>query len=218
MNTHLLKLVVILAAVLFMLSLAGAARAQGETSSLPAERGAQQQTCTDWNLASDFRRWPNQENPNRDSCGNLGVWHLMESNGLNPDPATYTLLPYYANRSGGIQGIEKWTGTGSGWMLPPDGVPENRTQHHRGAPAGRIHIPTRRRCRPSRSTAARRCRVAESGHRQRQNQRIGGGSQRRLRRRHPLVYRQGERRACLRFDSQRGAPRLRRRRRWHEPD
>jgi len=32
--------------------------------------------CTDWNLASDFRVSPNQENPNRDSCGNLGVWHF----------------------------------------------------------------------------------------------------------------------------------------------
>ena len=45
--------------------------------------------CTDWNLASDFRVSPNQENPNRDSCGNLGVWHFMSAD-LNRQ--TYTLL------------------------------------------------------------------------------------------------------------------------------
>ena len=122
MNTQVLKLVVILTTVLLMLSLAGAARAQGETSGLPAVRSVDQLTCTDWNLASDFRRWPNQENPNRDSCGNLGVWHFMESNGLNRNPATYTLLPYYANSDFGIVGLEKWTGSGY-FRPPPDGLP-----------------------------------------------------------------------------------------------
>jgi hypothetical protein len=40
--------------------------------------------CAEWNLAADFRASPNQENRNRDSCGNLGVWHFLES-----DPAAF---------------------------------------------------------------------------------------------------------------------------------
>jgi hypothetical protein len=80
--------------------------------------------CNGWNLASDFRRSPNQENPNRDSCGNLDVWHFMQSTDLNRYPQTYSLLPYFATSSSGVQGLEKWTGSDFTYDPPPDGLPE----------------------------------------------------------------------------------------------
>src|SRR5258706_6566530 len=52
--------------------------------------------CYTWNLANDFRISPNQENPNRDSCNNLGVWEFLASTSLTRDPATY----YRMNVSG----------------------------------------------------------------------------------------------------------------------
>ena len=45
--------------------------------------------CSQWNLTSDFRVSPDEENPNRDSCGNPDVWHFMQSTDLNPVPQTY---------------------------------------------------------------------------------------------------------------------------------
>ena len=80
--------------------------------------------CREWNLASDFRWSPNQENPNRDSCGNLNVWHFMQSTELNRDPQTYSLLPYFTTRSSGVQGLEKWTGSDFTYDPAPDGLPE----------------------------------------------------------------------------------------------
>ena len=70
--------------------------------------------CREWNLAADFRVFPNQENPNRDSCGNLGVWSFLES---DPNtfpahtPSTYTLLPEFINDAFFIFGLEKWQGS-----------------------------------------------------------------------------------------------------------
>jgi hypothetical protein len=67
--------------------------------------------CKGWNLASDFRLYPNQENPNRDSCGNLGVWHFMRSAGSIRKPQTYSLLPNFVSNAFGVLGFEQWQGT-----------------------------------------------------------------------------------------------------------
>jgi len=57
--------------------------------------------CTSWNLASDFRISPNQENPNRDSCNNLGIWEFMGSPGLDRVPAAYYPMSTFT-ASGGL--------------------------------------------------------------------------------------------------------------------
>lgn len=64
--------------------------------------------CSSWNLATDFRILPNQENPNRDSCNNLGVWGFMGSGSLTRDPANYYLYSIFGN--GGIPGLNIWSG------------------------------------------------------------------------------------------------------------
>ena len=74
--------------------------------------------CTDWNLASDFRVSPNQENPNRDSCGNLGVWHFMSAD-LNRQ--AYALLPYFTTEEWGVFGLESWEKTPS--VVPDEYLP-----------------------------------------------------------------------------------------------
>lgn len=69
--------------------------------------------CPEWNLAIDFRVSPNQENPNRDSCGNLNVWHFLES---DPNtypahlPTGYTPLPEFINDFLSFTGLEQWQG------------------------------------------------------------------------------------------------------------
>ncbi len=68
-------------------------------------------SCTSWNLASDFRISPNQENPNRDSCGNLNVWELMGSADFTHDPATYYILASFIPGTGGYPGLDFWVGT-----------------------------------------------------------------------------------------------------------
>ncbi len=69
--------------------------------------------CAEWNLAKDFRMSPNQENPNRDSCGNLGVWHFLQSGDFSHTPQTYTLMQNFSTslRYDGTPGIHNWSGT-----------------------------------------------------------------------------------------------------------
>ena len=64
--------------------------------------------CSEWELASDFQVWPNQENPNRDSCGNLSVWHFMGSTGPDRTPSTYYLLPDFVEDHFGVVGLLRW--------------------------------------------------------------------------------------------------------------
>lgn len=64
-----------------------------------------------WNLAADFRTSPNQENPNRDSYGNLGVWRFMESTSRVRDPQTYALLQRFVPNQIGGEGMQEWLGT-----------------------------------------------------------------------------------------------------------
>ena len=73
-----------------------------------------QSGCTSWDLVSDFRVSPNQENPNRDQCNNLNVWNFMESANLTRTPSGYTLLPNFTDS--GINGVPTlglnyWQGT-----------------------------------------------------------------------------------------------------------
>jgi len=68
-------------------------------------------TCTSWNIANDFRISPNQENPNRDSCNNIGVWEFMESASLTRDPATYSRITTFIPNTGGYTGLDFWYGT-----------------------------------------------------------------------------------------------------------
>ncbi|MEN9849156.1 MAG: hypothetical protein RL368_1896 [Pseudomonadota bacterium] len=73
--------------------------------------------CSIWNLANDFRTFPNHENPNRDYCGNSGVWSFMQSTTLKRDPSTYTLLPSDSTEMGvllELPQIHEWQGTHSG--------------------------------------------------------------------------------------------------------
>ncbi len=73
-----------------------------------------QSGCTSWNLTSDFRVSPNQENPNRDQCNNMDVWKFMQSTNLTRTPSGYTLLPNFtASGINGtpIPGLNYWQGT-----------------------------------------------------------------------------------------------------------
>lgn len=77
--------------------------------------------CSIWNLANDFRTFPNHENPNRDYCGNSGVWSFMQSTTLKRDPSTYTLLPSDSTEIGvllELPQIHEWQGTHSGNDVP----------------------------------------------------------------------------------------------------
>lgn len=64
--------------------------------------------CTSWNLATDFRVSPNQQNPNQDSCNNLGIWDFKGSASLTRTPANYYLFTIFGN--GGIPGLSVWSG------------------------------------------------------------------------------------------------------------
>ncbi len=70
--------------------------------------------CIHWNLADDFLVFPNQKNPNPDSCGNQEVWHFMQSASLTKDPAMYSLLQNDVNDIGvslfGKPEIYNWGG------------------------------------------------------------------------------------------------------------
>lgn len=67
--------------------------------------------CPEWNLAKDFRASPNQENPNRDLCGNLGVWHFMQSADFNRNPQTYSLMQRFTTDFTGVHDFQAWGGT-----------------------------------------------------------------------------------------------------------
>ena len=89
-------------ALITVIAIAGAA------SGVPRVDGAMSgptTTCTSWNLASDFRVYPNQENPSRDSCGNPGVWSYMRS---DANRTTFNVLTAFITNSSGIEGLEFW--------------------------------------------------------------------------------------------------------------
>lgn len=67
-------------------------------------------SCREWNLSFDFLNLPDRENPHSDSCGNLKVWHLMQSTNLNRDPQSYSLLTSNTSTMFGVQGLRAWNG------------------------------------------------------------------------------------------------------------
>jgi hypothetical protein len=90
-----------------------------------------------WNLAADMRVSPQQENPNRDSYGNLEVWHFMQSADLHRQPTSYTLLPNFYADADHISGLQAWMGdeTENGYHVSSPIVAINTTdtiQHPSG--------------------------------------------------------------------------------------
>lgn len=68
-------------------------------------------TCTNWNLAADFRTFDDdEENPNRDSCNNLGVWQFMVGSSLTRDPVNYSLAQHFTPNLLGYSDWNAWTG------------------------------------------------------------------------------------------------------------
>lgn len=63
-----------------------------------------------WNLIQDFRITPNEENPNRDSCGNNGVWHFLQSTSTVRNPETYYPMTIFFNGLGVVPGVYAWVG------------------------------------------------------------------------------------------------------------
>ena len=95
--------------------------------------------CPKWDLASDFQIWPDQENPNRDSCGNLNVWYFMGSPTLERNPNTYFLLSNFKPDHDGIVGELGWYGPDSSPVLAFNAT--GATQHNYGDwPVGKIMV------------------------------------------------------------------------------
>ncbi len=67
-----------------------------------------QPCCATWDLAAEFRIFPNQANPNPDNCGNANIWYFLESETLVRDPITYSLLPEFITDGLSIPGIQQW--------------------------------------------------------------------------------------------------------------
>lgn len=75
-----------------------------------------------WNLAEDFRVFPNQANPNPDHYGNLNTWSFMYST-IAHNPSTYSLVTQFYSNVDEQPGVQGWAGpqeTG----FPNTGVPE----------------------------------------------------------------------------------------------
>jgi hypothetical protein len=74
----------------------------------------------EWNLASDFRPFPADANPNPDACGDKSVWHFFGSPSLTRDPQTYYLLSYFATNTKNAVGLQAWEGPNGENTLPPN--------------------------------------------------------------------------------------------------
>ncbi len=90
--------------------IASSASSHAASTSAPSSV-ASEPPCNTWTLSSDMQVWPNQENPNRDSCGTRDVWYFMGSADLNRNPQTYYLLPTFYPDGAGISGLEGWMGS-----------------------------------------------------------------------------------------------------------
>jgi len=58
----------------------------------PSAKPSAQPEVLVWNPLDDFRRVPNGENPSADRYGHDGVWAYLYSEGVEHDPATYSLF------------------------------------------------------------------------------------------------------------------------------
>lgn len=93
---------------------AGAPHAIGIAPSSPAS--------LTWNLAADFRVFPNQANPNPDSYGDADTWSFMYTTAAH-DPSKYRLITQFYPNAGEHPGLQGWEGpepTG----YPNSGAPE----------------------------------------------------------------------------------------------
>lgn len=104
-----------------------------------------------WHLASDFRVFPNQANPNPDNYGDADTWTFMRSTTVH-DPSTYALITqFYPNvgeqsraaRLGGTRGIwisQQWCAriylehVGSTGSRSRESWPKLPSGFHRGSP------------------------------------------------------------------------------------
>ncbi|NJK63057.1 MAG: hypothetical protein HC921_10610 [Synechococcaceae cyanobacterium SM2_3_1] len=68
-------------------------------------------SCREWILTSDFQAFPNQRNPNPDSCGAEGIWAFQRGPAESVDPAQFLLLSQFLPTTLGISGLETWQGT-----------------------------------------------------------------------------------------------------------
>lgn len=71
------------------------------------------QPCAEWDVTSDFRVHPGQENPSRDRCGSSDVWFYMESDPHTFPahvPSSYVLLNEFIDNAFGISGLQQWQG------------------------------------------------------------------------------------------------------------
>ncbi len=99
-----------------------------------------------WNLAHDFRTYPNQKNPNPDSYGDSHVWYFMESGSLSHDPTSYTLLPSFTKNEFFVDGLQAWHGpvaSGNNNFLPLVGLNTTGFLQHAETitwPAGDINV------------------------------------------------------------------------------
>ena len=92
----------------FQLTTAPNIRPAGQSQPTVASATVGNVSCYKWNPAVDFRVYPNQENPNRDSCGNKDVWHFMASIDRNRNPKTYFLLHSFTESHLGTVGWLRW--------------------------------------------------------------------------------------------------------------
>ena len=90
----------------------------GGPTSTPWSPPTRPPICTSWNLSSEFRISPNQENPNRDLCNNLEVWQFMVSSGLTHIPLNYSLASYFTSSFNGFVDVNVWSNnSGLSWPL-----------------------------------------------------------------------------------------------------
>jgi hypothetical protein len=77
-----------------------------------------------WDLTSDFRRAPDEQNPNPDSLGNTRVWHFMKTltDTIPADQHGFTRLGQFTPQLFGIDGLEQWHGAGND-TIKPDRLP-----------------------------------------------------------------------------------------------
>jgi hypothetical protein len=82
-----------------------------EVSTSPTPVASPLSSCREWILASDFQAFPNQSNPNPDSCGAAGVWAFQRGPVGGEDPAQFLLLSQFLPTTFNISGLETWQGT-----------------------------------------------------------------------------------------------------------
>lgn len=91
-------------------------------SSVPIDvnqvQAAAEQPGITWHLMSDFRLYPEQENPSRDSYGNPAVWYYLRGT-LDRNPQGYSLLSNFDQNWKDNLDWQAWNLGSSVWRLGP---------------------------------------------------------------------------------------------------